>query len=84
MKVFTTTKKKVFDPNYGWLEVPEFRFFGFRYGRGRIHKASIEILENKTSTHDLEEMAMYLEWRNKMHLPYIENSEFDLTLNEKI
>lgn len=83
MKVFTTTKKKVFDPNYGWLERNEYRFFGIRYWIGQPYKAEIEILDNKTTTHDLEEMAMYLEWRNKMHLPYIENSEFDLTLNEK-
>lgn len=79
MKLFTATKKKVFSLDYGWLEEIKFKFLGFTYLTER-HFA--EVLDEK-KVHDIEEMAMYLEWRDKCHLPHVDNEQFEKVLTNK-
>ena len=79
----TTQTSKKFHPEFKWVQQIKFYIFGFQFWT-EIH--AIEALPQVTETAhlaDLEEMAMYIEWRNKCHLPYIENTQFDLTLNTK-
>lgn len=85
MKLYKIRKRPV-NTNYGRCEEVKIYLFGlkrlgFVIGYNPIEE-QIE-KDEKQSLADLEEMAVYLEWRNKMHLPYVENTEFDLTLNTR-
>lgn len=80
------TIQKVFLKEYGWVKQTKHYLFGKRGLCFLTVNNAIEVIPQVTApAHlaDLEEMAMYIEWRNKLNLPYIENSQFDLTLNSK-
>lgn len=76
------TIQKVFLKEYGWAELTKRYLFGIRGLCFFPEINPFEVLPQVTEpAHlaDLEELALYIEWRNKCHLPYIENSQFDLT-----
>ena len=76
------TIEKVFLKEYGWVELTKRYLFGIRGLCFFPEVNPIEVLPQVTEPEhlaDLEELAMYIEWRNKCHLPYIEDSEFYLT-----
>ena len=75
------TVQKVFLKEYGWVNQTKCYLFGKRGLCFLTVNNAIEVLPQVTEpAHlaDLEELALYIEWRNKCHLPYIEDSEFDL------
>ena len=77
--------QKVFLKEYGWVNQTKCYLFGKRGLCFLTVNNAIEVLPQVTEPEhlaDLEELAMYIEWRNKCHLPYIENSEFYLTLKK--
>lgn len=76
------TVQKVFLKEYGLVNQTKCYLFGKRGLCFLTVNNAIEVLPQVTEpAHlaDLEELSLYIEWRNKCHLPYIEDSEFDLT-----
>lgn len=83
MKIITTKTAKKFNPEYGWVEQVKFFIFGF-YFWTEIH--AIEILPQVTEPQhlaDLEEMAMYQEWRAKMKTMRLSDDEFLQIINTR-
>lgn len=80
MKILTQRKKKVFSPDYGWLEQVKYYVFGFCV---MTENNPIEAFTEERTVHDLEDMAMYQEWREKMKLMRLEDDDFVQILNTR-
>ena len=83
MKIITTQTKKVFSPEYGWINQITFFIFGFKFWTEN-HLFEIEKEpEAPKYSYDLEEMTGYQEWRQKMHLMRLEDDEFMQIINTR-
>lgn len=83
MKLITKKTSKKFSPEFGWLKVVEFKFLGFKFWTEHHLIDDIVPTNEKHTSHDLEEMAMYAEWREKLNLGPVDNETFTQILNNR-
>lgn len=81
MNILTKKTKKVHSPEYGWLEQVKYYVFGFCIMTE--NNPINPFPEGEKTAHDIEEMAMYQEWREKMKLMRLEDDEFIQILNTR-
>lgn len=85
MKIFTTTEKVVFTANREKLLQINFFLFGWKFWtENHFYPTEYKTDEElRKESHDLEEMAMYLLWREKNKLGAIDDEKFDKILTNK-
>lgn len=82
MKALTTTSRKVYHSEFGWLKQIKFFLFGFHF-LTENHPIQEQIEEAIGNVYDLEDMAVYIEWRKKMKLMRLSNQEYEKVLTTK-
>ena len=85
MKKITQKKSKKYNPDFGWINQISFFIFGFKFWTENhlIEISEPDEAEEKENIHNLEEMAMYAEWREKLGLMRLNDDDFVQILNSR-
>lgn len=85
MKILTTTQKVVYTAQGEKLQQINFHLFGRKFWtENHFYPKEVKTDEElRKESHDLEEMAMYLLWRERHKLGGIDNEKFEQILTTK-